>query len=76
MYYSSCMCSRYSWTVLCWLTCIIDTRKLHTTVEYLNKNISVGQLLQYIPNSIVVCAGSNKNIQQRSLSGFITNAFN
>ena len=38
------------WTILCF--------NVHPTVEYLNKNVSIGQLLQHIPNSIVVCAGS------------------
>ena len=27
---------------------------VHNTVEYLNRNISIGQLIQHIPNSIVV----------------------
>ena len=39
----------------------------HTTVEYLNRNVSIGQLLQHISKSLVVCARSrpknaNKNI--------------
>ena len=38
--------------------CTILCFNFHTTVEYLNKNVSIGQLLQHIPNSIVVCAGS------------------
>ena len=38
----------------CTILCFND----HTTDEYLNKNVSIGQLLQHIPNSIVVCAGS------------------
>ena len=29
---------------------------VHTTVEYLNRNIPIGQLLQHISKSIVVCA--------------------
>ena len=29
---------------------------VHTTVEYLNTNVSIGQLLQHISKSIVVCA--------------------
>ena len=28
---------------------------VHTTAEYLNKNFSIGQLLQHISKSIVVC---------------------
>ena len=31
---------------------------VHTTVEYINRNVSIGQLLQHIPNSVVDCAGS------------------
>ena len=37
-------------TVLCF--------NVHTTVEYLSKYLSIGQLPQHIPNSVVVCAGS------------------
>ena len=29
---------------------------IHTTAEYLNTNVSIGQLLQHISKSIVVCA--------------------
>ena len=39
---------------------------VHTTVEYLNKNVSIGQLLQHIPNSIVVCAGSTTKRQTKT----------
>ena len=35
-------------TILCFNVC--------TSVEYLNRNISIGQLLQHIPTPIVVCA--------------------
>ena len=38
--------------------CTILSFNVHTPVEYLNKNVSIGQLLQHIPNFIVVCAGS------------------
>ena len=31
---------------------------IHTTAEYLNGNVSIGQLLQHISKSIVVCARS------------------
>ena len=31
---------------------------VHTSVEYLNGNVSIGQLLQHISKSIVVCARS------------------
>ena len=34
------------------------------TVKYLNKNVSIGQLLQHIPNSIIVCAGSRQKKRQ------------
>ena len=48
--------------------CTILCFNVHITVEYLNRNVSIGQLLQHIPKSIVVCAQSteakkaNKNI--------------
>ena len=42
--------------------CTILCFSVHTTVEYLNRNVSVDQLLQHIPNSIVVCAGSRPKI--------------
>ena len=38
---------------------------VHTTIECLNKSISIGQLLQHIPNSIVVCAGSRPKRQTK-----------
>ena len=31
---------------------------IHTTVEYLNRSVSIGQLLQHVSKSILVCAGS------------------
>ena len=46
------------WTILCF--------NVHTTVEYLTKNVSIGQLLQHIPNSIVVCAGSRPKRQTKT----------
>ena len=56
-------------TILCF--------NVHTTVEYFNRNFSIGQLLQCISKSIVVCAGSrpkmltktyNKEVCQVSLT--------
>ena len=46
---------------LCWkgrdrAQCFVLT--VHTTVEYLSRNVSIGQLLQHISKSIVVCARS------------------
>ena len=38
--------------------CTILCFNIRTTVEYLNRNVSIGQLLQHISNSIVVCARS------------------
>ena len=35
-------------------SCTILCFNFHTTVEFLKKNVSIGQLLQHIPNSIVV----------------------
>ena len=35
---------------------------VHTTVEYLNRNVSISQLLQHISKSIVVCAWSRQKI--------------
>ena len=35
---------------------------VQTTVEYLNSNVSIGQLLQHISKSIVVCAQSRPEI--------------
>ena len=46
--------------------CTILCFNVHTTVEYLNKNVSIGQLLQHIPNSIVVCAGSRPKRQTKT----------
>ena len=36
--------------------CTILCFNVRTSVEYLNRNVSIGQLLQHIPNSFVVCA--------------------
>ena len=46
----------------------------------LNRNVSIGQLLQHIPSSIVVCARSRpkrqtKTYNKESLSGFMTIPF-
>ena len=38
--------------------CTLLCFNIHTTVEYLNRNVSIGQLLQHISKSILVCAGS------------------
>ena len=46
--------------------CTILCFNVHTTVEYLNKNASIGLLLQHIPNSIVVCAGSRPKRQTKT----------
>ena len=46
--------------------CTILCFNIHTTVEYLNKNVSIGQLLQHNPNSIVVCAGSGPKRQTKT----------
>ena len=46
--------------------CSILCFNVHTTVEYLNRNVSIGQLLQHIPNSIVVCAGSRPKRQTKT----------
>ena len=39
--------------------CTILCFNVHTTVEYLTSDVSVGQLLQHISRSIVVC---NKHV--------------
>ena len=46
--------------------CTILCLNVHTTVEYLNKNVSIGQLLQHSPKSIVVCAGSGPKRQTKT----------
>ena len=46
--------------------CTILCFNIHTTVEYLNKNVSIGQLLQHIPNSIVVGARSRPKRQTKT----------
>ena len=55
--------------------CIILCLNVYTTVEYFNTNVSIGQFLQHISKSIVVCALSrpklltktyNKEIRQAS----------
>ena len=38
--------------------CTILCFNVHTKVEYLNRNVSIGQLLELISKSIVVCAWS------------------
>ena len=46
--------------------CKILRFNVHTRVEYLNKNVSIGQLLQHIQSSIVVCAGSRPKRQTKT----------
>ena len=46
--------------------CTILCFNVHTTFEYLNKNVSIGQLLQHISKSIVVCAGSRPKRQSKT----------
>ena len=46
--------------------CTVLCFNVHTTVEYLNKNVSIGQLLQHIPNTIVVCVGSRPKRQTKT----------
>ena len=41
---------------------------VHTTVEYLNKNVSIGQLLQHIPNSTVVVQGQDQKGKQKHIT--------
>ena len=46
-------------------SCTILCFNVHTTIEYLklkSRNVSIGQLIQHISNSIVVCAGSRPKI--------------
>ena len=59
-------------TILCF--------NVHTTVEYLSKNVSTGKLLKHMPNYVVVRAGSRPKRQTKTynkevLLGFITIAF-
>lgn len=60
--------------------CTIFCFNVHTTIEYLNRNVSIDQLLQHILKFYcglwtVKAKNANKYKQQRSLSGFITIAF-
>ena len=56
--------------------CTILCFNVHTTVENLNKNISIGQLLKCSPNSIVVSAGSRpKRQKQKQKQKHITKKF-
>ena len=58
-------------------SCTIIVLRFIPQLNIFTKNVSIGQLLQYIPNSIAIAAKkANKTIQQRSLSGFIIVAFN
>ena len=47
-------------------SCTILCFNFHTTVEYLNKNVSIGQTLQHIPNAVVVCAASRPKRQTKT----------
>ena len=40
---------------------------VHSAVEYLNRNDSIGQLPQYISKSIVVCARSRPKTKSREV---------
>ena len=54
--------------------CTIFCFNVHTTVEYLNKKVSIGQLLQHIPNSIIVCAGSRPKSKQKYITKKFVNS--
>ena len=55
--------------------CTILCFNVHTTVEYLSKYASIGQLLQYIPNSVVVCAGSRPKRQTKTYNKEVFQVF-
>ena len=42
--------------------CTILCFNVHARVEYLNRNVSIGRLLQHISNSMVVCVRSRPKI--------------
>ena len=46
--------------------CTILCLNVQTTVEYLNTNVSIGQLLQHISKSIVVCALSSRKMATKT----------
>ena len=50
---------------------------IHNAVAYFNRNVSIGQLLQHISKSIVVCARSGPKMLTKTYNkeGFITIAF-
>ena len=43
-------------------------KRSHYTVEYLNMNVSIGQLIQHISKSIAVCARSRPNMLTKNLT--------
>ena len=48
--------------------CTILCFNVRTTAEYLNRNVSIGQLLQHITKSIVVCARSKPNMLTKTIA--------
>ena len=51
--------------------CTILCFDVYTTVEYLNRNVSVGQLFQHISKSIVVCARSRPKMLRKTYKKFV-----
>ena len=49
-------------------SCTILCFNVHTTAEYLNRNVSIGQLFQHISKSIVVCARSRPKMLTKTYS--------
>ena len=54
--------------------CTIFCLNVHTTVEYLNTNVSIGQLLQDISKSIVICARSRPKMSTKTYNKEISQA--
>ena len=51
--------------------CTILCFNVYTTVENLNRNVSIGQLLQHISKSIVVCARSGLKLPTQTYNKFV-----
>ena len=55
--------------------CTILCFNVHATVEYLNKNVSIVQLLQHISKSIVACARSRPKMLTKTYNKEVCQAW-
>ena len=56
--------------------CTIPCFNFHTTVEYLNRNVSIAQLLQHIANNVLARRASRRPMDGHFWGKYIQNSLN